>query len=79
MAKCKYICTKNAKKFAWKVSQSLKIRAFGDCNKRIRMKFVFVHKNYGINAKVIVCYIQKGLVRCIQYSTLNVAQALLYI
>ena len=57
----------------------LRIKGFGGCDKRAWRKFVFAHKNCGINAKVIVCYIQKGLVRCIQYSTLNVAQALLYI
>ena len=57
----------------------LRIKGFGGRDKRAWQKIVFDHKNYGINAKVIVCYIQKGLVRCIQYSTLNVAQALLYI
>ena len=57
----------------------LRIKGFGGRDKRTWQKIVFAHKIYGINAKVIVCYIQKGLVRCIQYSTLNVAQALLYI
>ena len=56
-----------------------RIKGFVEHYKRVKQKFVSAHKNYGINAKVIVCYIQKGLVRCIQYSTLNVAQALLYI
>ena len=41
--------------------------------------FVFAHKKYGINAKVVVCYEQKGLGECIQYSNPNVARALLYI
>ena len=48
-------------------------------NKRGRTNFVFAHKKIGINAKVIVCHKQKGLVTCIQYSNPNVAQALLYI
>ena len=59
--------------------ESFKLKALVGATKEHDKKIVFVHKNYGINAKVIVCYIQKGLVRCIQYSTLNVAQALLYI
>jgi hypothetical protein len=40
----------------------LRIKGFGGRDKRAWQKIVFAHKNYGINAKVIVCYIQKGLV-----------------